>query len=53
MQQEKHAVRKYLHETGQRVFLFRKLAFSLVNSCVINVLGAILGETDRIFFQKL
>ena len=42
LQQEKQAVRKYPHKTGhicRRVFLFRKLSFSLVNSFAVTVLG--------------
>ena len=50
------AVRKYPHKTGHiciRVFLFRKLAFSLVNSFAVSELGAIPCWTDRIIFQKV
>ena len=36
-----------------RVFLFRKLAFPLVNSFAVSVLGAISCYTNRILFQKV
>ena len=37
----------------RRVLLFRILAFSLVSSCAVSVLGAIPCKTDRILFQKV
>ena len=37
----------------ESVFLFRKLAFFLVNSFAVSVLGAILSEKDQILFQKV
>ena len=37
----------------ESVFSFRKLAFSLVSSSAVSVLGAILCETDLILFQKV
>ena len=37
----------------ESVFLFRKLAFYLVNSFAVSVRGALLCETDQIIFQKV
>ena len=51
------AVRNYPHKTWshlqESVFVFCKLAFSLVNSFAVSVLGAIPCETDQILFQKV
>ena len=37
----------------ESAFLFRKLAFSVVNSFAVTALGAIMCVTDQIIFQKV